>query len=377
MKRKYQLLWIEPICNIPEIIENNIFKVKIKSDDYKGWNDQEKAAEDFRKRIKAYEKEYTNISAEKDGQDTTFIQIIDNTEIKMRNIGELETKILAYLVNLHTGERPIYFMSTGESINDSQGILGGDTDLTPDGITYAKLANNFFKDKLKEFNRFSEECIVMCSKKKQGFQTAKELTCFKNFTEVNLLDELNYGFQDNLTEEEFYKKYPEEEEEKKKDPLNYRYPNGESYSDIIERTERIIHDIERHCGPVILIVKENVLRCLYGYFAFEGEVKTIEQIPNIQIPKSTIIEFTPEAYGFKKELFAIETKKGVRTCFRKYSGLFLQDMSVFFNPSPLSEEDILVLKRQPESSRISYPNIEEEDDDPNERKNDKDVDSNK
>ena len=153
------------------------------------------------------------------------------------------------------------------------------------------------------------------------------LTSFKNRLEIQVLNEINYGNQDGLTEEEFFKNFPQEEEEMKKDLVNYRYPRGESYRDVIERTERIIFKIERLSGPVVMVLKPSVFRCFYGYFAFEAEVKNIENIPNIEIPKNTIIQFTPEAYGFRKEIFVIDTRTG----FRKLSNTFLQDMSVFYN----------------------------------------------
>ena len=102
MIRDYHVLWLESICNDPSVIEHNILKVKVQSEDYKDYNDTEKAANDFRNRIKAYEKEYKVLSEEIDGKDTSYIQIIDNgSEIKMRNIrSEIEMKILQFLINL-------------------------------------------------------------------------------------------------------------------------------------------------------------------------------------------------------------------------------------------------------------------------------------
>ncbi len=336
MKRKYQILWVELICNIPEVVEKNILQVKVNSDDYKDWNDKEKAANDFRNRIKAYEKEYTYLSEVEDGADTKFIQLIDySTEIKMRNIkGELHSKILAYLVNLHTVARPIYFITAGESINDTKGILGGDSDLSEKGKIFADWVNEFFKGRLKELNSYPEKCQLICSTKKQTIQTAKALTCFDSYTDINLLAEIDYGFQDCLTREQFFEKFPEEKGEMEKDPLYYRFPKGESYADVINRIEMVLHQIERHNGPMLLILKENVLKCLYGYFAFEGDVKNTENIPNIKLPKHTIIEFIPEAYGFQKELFTpTEDTNENKPLIKKSSEIFSMDYSVFFNPN--------------------------------------------
>lgn len=330
MIRQYQVLWIESICNDPNVIEKNILKVKVQSDDYKGWDDPEKAANDFRKRIKAYEKEYKNLSEEHDGGDTIYIQIIDEgTEVKTRNVnGELVTKILAFLINLHTLERPIFFIQAGDSIDDVQGILGGDTDLSEQGRLFSQFINKFFISRIEELNNFPEECKLLCSTRKSVIQTAREMNCFKNVLELQILEEINYGLQDGKTQKEFFDKYPEEEELMKKDPLNYRYPRGESYRDIIERTGRLIYEIEEYRGPIVMLLKPTIFRCFYGYFAFEAEVKNMENIPHISIEKNSIIKFTPEAYGYKKEVFVVEMKQG----FQKLSNVFLQDTSVFYNP---------------------------------------------
>jgi hypothetical protein len=58
---KYQLIWIESICNKPEIIEENIQKVKVNGLDYKKVS-METAMVDFNERIKFYEKVYETLS---------------------------------------------------------------------------------------------------------------------------------------------------------------------------------------------------------------------------------------------------------------------------------------------------------------------------
>ena len=48
--------------------------------------------------------------------------------------------------------------------------------------------------------------------------------------------------------------------------LNYRYPRGESYLDIISRLEGVIFEMERQKTPLLIIAHQAVLRCLYAYF---------------------------------------------------------------------------------------------------------------
>jgi len=46
------------------------------------------------------------------------------------------------------------------------------------------------------------------------------------------------------------------------DKLNYRYPRGESYMDLISRIEPVLYEIERSVDPVIVIGHQAILRCL-------------------------------------------------------------------------------------------------------------------
>jgi len=59
---------------------------------------------------------------------------------------------------------------------------------------------------------------------------------------------------DGLTYEDFEIQYPKEFEKRKANKLKYRYPRGESYLDLINRVEPVIFEIERHKGPIILVL---------------------------------------------------------------------------------------------------------------------------
>jgi hypothetical protein len=57
MKCKYQLIWIESICDDEEVVASNIKKVKIHGLDYAGMTSEE-AENDFQQRIRKYEEYY-------------------------------------------------------------------------------------------------------------------------------------------------------------------------------------------------------------------------------------------------------------------------------------------------------------------------------
>jgi 6-phosphofructo-2-kinase len=67
--------FIESICSDPELLEQNI-SMKLKGPDYINM-EPKKAIEDFKNRIKNYEKVYQTISDEEEKQNMSYIKIID------------------------------------------------------------------------------------------------------------------------------------------------------------------------------------------------------------------------------------------------------------------------------------------------------------
>jgi broad specificity phosphatase PhoE/predicted kinase len=304
----YKLIWLESICNDKVVIEKNILKTKITSPDYKNWNDLEMAAEDFRKRIKEYEKVYESVSVELDGPEAAYIQIINQgVQMVLRNIkGYVQSKLISYLINLHTGDRPIYFARPGETESETLSKLGGDKNLTDNGVRYAEYLANFFKNESLSFINFQDKPKLYCSTMKRSLETGEKLSFLNEISVMKTLDELNIGLRDDMTLEEIERNHPNEYEELMKDPLRYRFPRGESYMDLIHRIEPMIYELERRKGPIIIIAHLGIIRCLYGYFT----CAPLDLIPKLNIPNNTVIKFIPEAYGFTEERFTINMKDG-------------------------------------------------------------------
>jgi 6-phosphofructo-2-kinase/fructose-2,6-biphosphatase 4 len=60
-------------------------------------------------------------------------------------------------------------------------------------------------------------------------------------------------------------------------------------------------ELEREKNDVLIIAHDSVLRCLYAYL-FD---RTEDEIPFISIPRNTLIEVTPTAYGAKESRMQI------------------------------------------------------------------------
>jgi 6-phosphofructo-2-kinase/fructose-2,6-biphosphatase 2 len=306
---KYSFIWIESICTVSEIVEQNILKNKLKSPDYKDWT-EEKAVKDFRDRINTYEKVYDHLSAENEGEEGSFIQLVDyNSEIIARNIkGFLPSKVFSFLVNLVPSDRPIYFTRHGSSKSSSNKIVGGDSELTPNGLKYAECLYKCISQEesiLKKSN-FKDEVAIYCSTLQRSFKTADYLSSIGRVYQKKCLDDINAGVCEGLSYAQIEEKYPKEYEERANDKLNYRYPRGESYKDVIIRLEPIIHELERRLGPVIVIGHQATLRCLYGYFTNTP----LDLIPFINIPLHTVIKKNPQAFGINETRVKLNVETG-------------------------------------------------------------------
>lgn len=298
---KFNIIWIESICTAEKILEENILKTKLKSPDYVGW-DEDEAKKDFLIRIKTYEDSYDKLSEELDGSDCSYIQMINfNSEVNVRNIkGFVESKVLSFMMNLFSGEKPIYFIRHGESESNKYNMIGGDSNLTEKGKRFSKALYRFLiNEEFMNNKTYSKKAVVLTSTLRRCVQTAESLISIAKPEIHKCLDDINSGEYDGMSFSEFGEKHSKECEDRMKDKLNYRYPRGESYMDLINRIEPIIYELERREGPVIVIGNQATIRCLYGYFTNTP----LKDIPHLEIPINTIIRKLPQAYGFNEERF--------------------------------------------------------------------------
>jgi len=86
---------------------SNILEVKTTSPDYVG-QDPEEAAQDFRNRIRNYEKVYQTI--DEDESDLTYVKLIDvGKHVIINQIQDyLQSRVVYYLMNLHIRPRSIW-----------------------------------------------------------------------------------------------------------------------------------------------------------------------------------------------------------------------------------------------------------------------------
>ncbi|CZT04272.1 probable fructose-2,6-bisphosphate 2-phosphatase [Rhynchosporium agropyri] len=301
-----ETLFVESKCDDEELIMSNILEVKTTSPDYVG-QDPEEAAQDFRNRIRNYEKVYQTI--DEDESDLTYLKIMNVGKRVIINAIQdyLQSRVVYYLMNLHIKQRSIWLSRHGESMWNVYGKIGGDAKLSERGEQYALKLPQLVKE---SFDGDDHPLTVWTSTLQRTIATATHLPKEWNQLQWKALDELDSGVCDNMTYAEIKEEYPADFEARDQDKYNYRYRGGESYRDVVIRLEPIIMELERS-ENILIVTHQAILRCIYAYFMNEDQEKS----PWLNVPLHTLIKLTPRAYGtdrqvYKADIPAVSTWRG-------------------------------------------------------------------
>ncbi|CAF4907324.1 unnamed protein product [Rotaria sp. Silwood1] len=130
----FRVFFVESICDSQEVIEANIREVKLKSPDYKDIP-QAEAVVDFLSRIELYEKQYEPIDDKIEEKHYSFIKIYNCGErfLVHKIGGNIQSRVVYFLMNIHVLPRTIYLTMHGESEMNVQQRIGRNSPLSPTG----------------------------------------------------------------------------------------------------------------------------------------------------------------------------------------------------------------------------------------------------
>ena len=298
------VLFLESLCIDENLLESNM-RLKLSGPDYKD-QDPVIALNDFKKRVALYQKKYVPLGEYEERNNMPYVQMIDvGRKVVSHQIrGFLSAQAVYYLLNFNLAPRQIWITRHGESIDNVNGKIGGDSDLSDVGRAYAKALTKFIKHERNAWNLHQRAKVlsthfpplpgdttppnpeynhggddndgdntksfcVWTSMLKRSIQTAQYFDEEEfDIKQMKMLDELNAGIMEGLTYEEIKTKYADEYELRKRDKLHYRYPGagGEGYLDIINRLRAVIVEVERMTDHVLLVGHRSVARVLLAYF---------------------------------------------------------------------------------------------------------------
>ncbi|KAF2003103.1 bifunctional 6-phosphofructo-2-kinase/fructose-2,6-bisphosphate 2-phosphatase [Amniculicola lignicola CBS 123094] len=319
------ILFVESVCQDQTLLEANM-RLKLSGPDYDG-TDPVAALKDFKQRVAIYEKNYVPLGDYEEENNMSYVKMIDvgRKIISHQVRGFLAGQAVYYLLNFNLAPRMIWITRHGESLDNVAGKIGGDSDLSPNGLKYAEAMSKFLDNKRIAWdvhladkiahthfppaagdhtppnphygpNHEMKNFCVWTSMLKRSVQSAASF-CDEEYDikEMRMLDELNAGIMEGLTYDEIKVRYQEEFLRRKKDKLQYRYPGpgGEGYLDVINRIRPVIVELERMTDHCLLITHRSVARVLLAYFRGLNR----EDVADLDCPLGMLYQLEPKPYG--------------------------------------------------------------------------------
>jgi len=294
-----QVVFIECACFVERELQEKYEQYKETSPDYAGMSDDEATA-DLDLRNKYYEDVYEPLGTNKEDNDLSYIRVIDGSRQLTINKfgGHLPGRIVGLLMNTHSEPRHIYLSRHGLSEFNTEGRIGGDSPITPQGLQYAQALGKYMK---AEVGGPRAQLGVWTSTLQRTKQTAQFVK--RHQIEWRALDEINAGICDSMTQEEIAEKYPSILRERKENKATFRYPEGESYLDVIKRLEPIFLGLERQRCPLLVVAHQAVLRVIACYFTDHSP----NECAHYPIPMHAVMKLTPHAYGTHVEIIDLKS----------------------------------------------------------------------
>ncbi|GMM28485.1 6-phosphofructo-2-kinase [Martiniozyma asiatica (nom. inval.)] len=330
-----KILFLESICTDQALIEKNIH-LKLSGPDYKDM-DPEIAVNDFRQRVKNYEKVYQTIDEqeEQDNEkyDVQYVKIINaGMKVISYNIsGYLASQCVFFLLNFNLTDRQIWLTTNGVSLDNLNHIKGGDSGLSEEGQAFAKALPKFITQKRREFKlsqfnkgylhdttsfntsktqKRTQQFNVWTSTLKRTIETVHYFSPTEyHFKSFRILNNLACGAFDGMSNSQFKHMHHEEYLESIKNKLSYRFPGltGESYLDVISRLKPIIIELERLKDHVLIVSHRIIIRVLLCYYMNLNK----EMLTELDVQHGYVYCIEPKPYGMDLNVWKWDYQSGI------------------------------------------------------------------
>ncbi|XP_030750065.1 6-phosphofructo-2-kinase/fructose-2,6-bisphosphatase-like [Sitophilus oryzae] len=290
-QRGFRVMFIECVCEDPVLLERNFKEILQYGADYHDMA-TEQALKDLTFKMAHYKAQYESPTLGSLWElPCPMVKLLDGGDggvIAHGVTGIKESKILAYVSTPKPYQQTLYFSRHGESEFNVIGRIGGDAPLSPRGRMYSKsLAKHIHALNLPGLQ-------VWTSTLQRTKATSAHINAPKQA--LHELDEIWSGDCESLSYEELQERFPKELALRDREKLKYRYPQGESYVDVMQRLVPVLTQLE--CETNVLTVSHQaVLRCVLAYFM----ETPVDEIPYVHVPLHTIIKITLQGFNYNME----------------------------------------------------------------------------
>ncbi|CBZ23694.1 6-phosphofructo-2-kinase-like protein [Leishmania mexicana MHOM/GT/2001/U1103] len=263
-----------------------------------------------------------------------YVKIMNSNTIEAHGIaGYLASRIISYVMNLSQVkiQHPIYFVLHGESCYSVEGRIGGNPPLTEQGTRDAVALLEFLGslkrhlehvDRVQRAHHHNPQRLhsraadndegssstateasantastleVWTSQLRRAIQTTELSERLLNIRTLrwSSLNEIHAGVCEDMTYAEVKERYPLIDYFSKLNKYSFRYPEGESYQDLVIRLEPVIMELENADKVVVVVAHQAVLRCLLAYFGSTSAESSI----GVEVPHRTVWRCTYDSKG--------------------------------------------------------------------------------
>mmetsp|Transcript_4741 Transcript_4741/g.6719 ORF Transcript_4741/g.6719 Transcript_4741/m.6719 type:complete len:505 (-) Transcript_4741:415-1929(-) len=279
------IVFIESICDDPQVLEQNMIAKVRASPDFKGLHLDEAMA-DLRRRISNYEAAYETIT---DSENISYVKLFNfSSKVTVNNcFGRMSKTILPFLMATHSNDRPIYLTALvprrrepeyyQDTCQSQQFCLDFEQRLA-EWWWKKKTANHTEVQRVQVFTSTMPGAIDA------GLAFAKHAPHLVQLNHTSALNPLllgvstppnsshdfidldssNYSIRSNVSSDT-------------RQDIFDRGNGGESYYDLIQRLESACLDIEASVDPVLIITHATPARALRAYFKNIDVVKCMGQ----------------------------------------------------------------------------------------------------
>ncbi|KAG8347498.1 putative 6-phosphofructo-2-kinase/fructose-2,6-biphosphata se [Trypanosoma vivax] len=273
-----------------------------------------------------------------------YIKVKNFSEIEVCGVtGYIGSRIISFAMNITQLKvrHPIYFMRHGMSKHEAEDRIGGDSELAPEGerdiprllaftvslqqhvgqghsgsgIQHSgdytpqdysddncSLPNDSMDSVISGIHQVSPTpsktrgvIEIWTSRLRRATKTVEKWEALLGVETVHwgCLNELHAGVCENLTRDEVREQHPLLEELRDCNKYSFRYPEGESYKDLVQRLEPIIMELENADRVVVVVAHKAVLRALLAYFGSTSA----ESCVFLDVPYRTVWRCTYNSKG--------------------------------------------------------------------------------
>ncbi|KPA79825.1 fructose-6-phosphate2-kinase/fructose-26-bisph os phatase-likeprotein [Leptomonas pyrrhocoris] len=201
---------------------------------------------------------------------------------------------------------PVFFTRHGQSEYNVEDRLGGNSDLTDTGREDAEAIAYFFEHEVRTNERlFADRSVswgenaafeVWCSQLRRTQSTAQPTANILTegvLKTLKSLNEIHAGICEDMTNDEIKLLYPFIQSFRHMDKVGFRYPDGESYVDLVRRLTPLLIDLNNCTKCVVVVAHQAVLRTVLSFFGG----RPVEEAVHVPCPQRTVWVCTTNRLG--------------------------------------------------------------------------------